>query len=224
MTETEAQELLKALEKRKAELETEAQEQTGRLPAIMDGSDSYEGLEGAEGAFKLQQEGIAPLFAEMSEIDQRMIQATITANSSKIQDIHKDLMDAISSSVELVTEEHEALSSKPITQLIWTLQQEVDEEGNPVGDPKTLLQVNPTTTRRKSGGTRSGTKSASLVSRTKADGSVETMTVKEVVETYSPAELRERIPSSFEKNNWTYIYDKLNPDLSPSFTAVSKAS
>lgn len=224
MTETEAQELLKTLDDRKVELEAESQEQMLRLPSILDGSDSYEGMTGAEGANALQQKGVAPLFAEMNEISQRIVTATMTANQSKIQDIHKDLMDSISTYVESITEDYADLGPKPITQLIWTLTQEVDEDGNLLGDPKAQIQVNPTTTRRKSSGGRSGTRSSAQVSRTKSDGSVETMSVKEVVETYATDELRNRIPSSFEKANWAYIYDKLNTDLSPSFTEVSKAS
>ena len=182
MTELEAQQQLDLVD---AELD-ELHEELKSVPAYSDEDAPDIALENLNRQIELG--------AKITEVKSHRVKLMARANSSKITLFHQDIKDLLVDHVSLISDEYEALGAGPIDTIVWTREGREVIQDNGVQETEYLysLQVNPVSKRkvgtRKSSG--DGITSSSTATRT-VNGTVESMTVKDVCLNYASDEIKE---------------------------------
>lgn len=134
-------------------------------------------------------------------------------NKEAITGIEKSLMEGFQVLISNV--KYEELTGEKIKNVLWFLQ--TNDTGELTGEAG--IRINAGRKAPGSGSSGNGRKTVSnqAVTRTLADGTVETMTVKEVVQTYASDEIKGN--SLYEpKKAWGILYPRVNRDLDPQFS------
>lgn len=153
------------------------------------------------------------------EIAKSVQQERLSANAAAIVESKDQLIQGIAALVSASGLEN--LIGTPIKNLAWFVREA--QEGSKNG-PLYGLEYN--MTRRVQAARRSassngepGTRTVRAnesVSRVKADGSTETMTIKEVVQTYASDSMRDSALYK-DKKAWSILFPKVNKELEPPF-------
>ena len=141
-------------------------------------------------------------------LEATLLKARQTANASKVKDIERKLDNAIWALIGAV--KFEELTGEPITTLAWGI--------NAKGVRQVLINAKPKAAKKATTGTtgRKGKTAGLTVSRTMPDG-VESLTVKEVVQTYYDEDTHGN-KGLYEKSAWGMLFAKVNKTLDPQFS------
>lgn len=138
-----------------------------------------------------------------------LLAARQAANESKIVEIERTMDKAIRALIGAV--KFEEMTGEKITRLAWGI--------NDKGVSQVLINAKPKGAKKATAGKASGRKGKTAgltVSRTMPDG-VESLTVKEAVQTYYSEDTHGNM-GLYEKNAWGMLFPKVNKTLDPPFS------
>lgn len=157
---------------------------------------------------------ILELAATLTKQRAAVLKAQKDVNKGAILAIEETLKVGIQTLVENVN--YEELTGEKVKNVLWFSEVNAETQETTVG-----LRVNaarrPASTGAAASGNGRSVKANQTVTRTMPDGTVESLTVKEVVQTYADEDTRNS--SLFEpKKAWSILFPKVNKTLDPAFS------
>lgn len=156
---------------------------------------------------------VMELAIELSKVRKSVLNTQKDANKGAITEIETQLKTGIQVLVENL--KYEELTGEPIKNVVWFAETNEETQEVTYGIRINATRRAPST----GGGSGNGrsVKANQMVTRTMPDGTEESLTVKEVVQTYANKEVKNS--SLYEpKKAWSILFPKVNNALDPKFS------